>query len=512
MNTESRPQTDDEWRPGDTPAGEEGPEYPEYPEYTEYPEFPEFPDLLEPEYTGPEHTGPEYEKPKDATPLQYYGRSQLPRREVALHRFSPKRKSTLLAISLIAAMTLIITGAVSSTVSLSQLDTQGHGNPEAFAKRVDEAINSTKFKIIALAAGAAGALMVTVFIIRAGPRIVALEFWIRRMGAGDLTYLVEPSGNDEITEIAYDLEVLRRQSTRAQRLDLVQELSDDLQGKNDELEKVLEELHNTQDQMVSRQKLAELGELTAGVAHEIRNPLNLIQNFARTSNDMMKEVNQTLEELDGPPTQEQTEILAELTGELTENMGRMRQHSDRANRIIQDMLAMGRTTKGNYVRVNINELVDDHTMLAYHAARSQDPQFNMQIIKNLAQDAGHVEAVSEDIGRVILNLVGNACYATGERTKADPDHQPTMWLSTTRDQGNVVITVRDNGNGIPEDVMGKIFNPFFTTKPTDKGIGLGLSLSGDIVREHGGSIVPESQPGEYAQFTVRIPASPRTTP
>ena len=305
MNTESRLQTDDEWRPGDTPPREEGPEYEEYPEYTEYPEFPEFPDIPE----------PEYEKPKDATPLQYYGRSQLPRREVALHRFSPKRKSTLLAISLIAAMTLIITGAVSSTVSLNRLDTQEHTNPEAFAKRVDEAINSTKSKMIILAAGAAGALMVTVFIIvRAGPRIVALEFWIRRMGAGDLTYLVEPSGNDEITEIAYDLEVLRRQSTRAQRLDLVQELSDDLQGKNDELEKVLEELHNTQDQMVSRQKLAELGELTAGVAHEIRNPLNLIQNFARTSNDMMKEVNQTLAELDGPPTQEQTEILAELTG------------------------------------------------------------------------------------------------------------------------------------------------------------------------------------------------------
>ena len=353
--------------------------------------------------------------------------------------------------------------------------------------------------------------MVTVFIIiRAGPRIVALEFWIRRMGAGDLNYSVQPTGNDEITEIAYDLEVLRRQSVRAQRLDMVQQLSEDLQGKNEELEEVLEELHTTQDQVISRQKLAELGELTAGVAHEIRNPLNFIQNFARTSQEMMEELEETVTGLKGPPGPEQAALIRELTEELSENMQRMRQHGDRANRIIQDMLAMGRNTKGNYHTVNINELVEDHAMLAYHSARSHDPEFNMKIVRQLAPDTGQANVVSEDIGRVILNLVGNACYATAERSRSDPGHQPTMWLTTIRDGDAVEIRVRDNGNGITEEVMEKIFNPFFTTKPTERGTGLGLSLSNDIVREHGGTILPESRPGEYAEFTVRIPTTPQS--
>ena len=200
---------------------------------------------------------------------------------MALHRFSLRRKSTLIAISLVAALILIVTGAFSASNALSQLEQQAEDNPERFAYLAPGIIDDARERTLALAAGATAALMVTIFIIvRAGPRIVALEFWIRRMGAGDLTYRVRPAGNDEITEIAYDLEVLRRQSVRAQRLDLVQELSEDLQDKNQELENVLDELHNTQDQVVSRQKLSELGELAAGVAHEIRNPLNLLQNFA----------------------------------------------------------------------------------------------------------------------------------------------------------------------------------------------------------------------------------------
>ena len=344
--------------------------------------------------------------------------------------------------------------------------------------------------------------------VRAGPRIVALEFWIRRMGAGDLTYWVRPSGNDEITEIAYDLEVLRRRQVRAQQLDLVQELSDDLLNKNEELSTVLDELHLMQDQVVSRQKLAELGALTAGVAHEIRNPLNLIQNFAQSSEEMMQELQETLAGLDGPPGPEQADLIGELTVDLSSNMQRIRQHGDRANRIITDMLAMGRSAGGKYHVVKINELVEDHAMLAYHSARSHDQAFNMTIVRDLDPGAGEVNIVPEDIGRVILNLVGNACYATAERSSLEPGNEPTMWLSTARYGDIVEIRVRDNGNGIPEDIMEKIFNPFFTTKPPDQGTGLGLSLSNDIVREHSGSITPESKPGEYAQFTVRIPDSP----
>ena len=444
------------------------------------------------------------------TPVQYYSRSELPQREVALHRFSPKRKSTLIAISLLTALALTVATTVINVRTLNDMQTRPGEPRQAYESRMERLADSATTKGILMATGTAAALLVIIFImLRAGPRIVALEFWIRRMGAGDLSHSVTPRGNDEITELAYDLEVLRRQSVRAQRLDLVQELSDDLQGKNQELEQVLEALHTTQDQVVSRQKLAELGELTAGVAHEIRNPLNLIQNFARTSTEMMTELQETVTELEGPPNEEQKALLEELTGELSGNMARIRQHGDRADRIVQDMLAMGRASQGHYQTVNLNHLVEDHAMLAYHSARSRDSEFNMKIITEYDVNAGDVHVVSEDIGRVILNLVSNACYATAERNAAEKGHEPAMWLTTTRVGDTVEIRVRDNGMGMPEEVMEKIFNPFFTTKPTDRGTGLGLSLSNDIVREHGGSITPESAPGKYAQMTVRIPAAPQ---
>ena len=452
-------------------------------------------------------TSPEEQAQRDG-PVQYYGRSELPQREVALHKFSFKRKSTLLALSLMASLVLIAITAFTAGGTFNHLATQAEGETTKYSAQVGEEAKSARKKTIILAVSAVAALMVTVYIAaRAGPRIVALEFWIRRMGAGDLTHSVTPTGNDEITELAYDLEVLRRQSVRAQRLDLIEQLSDDLQTKNEELEAVLDVLHTTQDQVVSRQKLAELGELTAGVAHEIRNPLNLIQNFARTSGTMMGELKEVIEELRGPPSQEQAELIDELTGEISENMQRLRLHGERANRIVQDMLAMGRATKGNFHAVNVNDLVEDHAMLAYHSARSHDPEFNIRIMREFDPEAGEITAVSEDMGRVIVNLVSNACYATTERTKDEPGHDPTMWLGTSKKDEWVEITVRDNGRGIPADVIGKIFNPFFTTKPTDRGTGLGLSLSNDIVRQHGGSINPESQPGEYAQFTIRLPVS-----
>ena len=453
-------------------------------------------------------TDPAGEESQEDVPVQYYSRSELPQREVALHRFSLRRKSTLIGISLVTALVFIIAGAFVATTAFNQLDQQAENSPQQFASQSQRVVGSARIVTLGLAAGAVVALTITVILIaRVGLRIISLEFWIRRMGAGDLAYSVSPSGNDEITEISYDLEVLRRQSVRAQRLDLVQELSEDLQHKNEELEVVLEELRATQDQVISRQKLAEMGELTAGVAHEIRNPLNLSQNFARASEELMRELQETLAELRGPPDKEQAELIDDLVGELSDNMRRISQHGDRANRIVQDMLAMSRATKGNYQTVNINELVEDHVMLAYHSARSVDPTFNMEIVLDMDPHAGTVNVISEDIARVILNLVGNACHATSDRSGLEPGYQPTLWISTSRDGDGVSIRVKDNGNGIPEEIIDKIFNPFFTTKPTDRGTGLGLSMSNDIIREHGGDILPESQPGEYAQFTVRIPSS-----
>ena len=453
--------------------------------------------------------GEDGEKTQDDTQVQYYSRSELPEQEASLHRFSPRRKTTLIGISLLASIILTLAGAAGAALAFSQLGQQPGEDPGRYASRARAALDEVQTRTVGLALGAVAALGASIFImLRAGPRVIALEFWIRRMGAGDLTYTVRPSGNDEITEIAYDLEVLRRRQVRARQLDLVQELSDDLLDKNEELETVLGELHLVQDQVVSREKLAELGALTAGVAHEIRNPLNLIQNFAQSSEEMMEELRETLGGLDGAPGPEQADLIIELTEDLSGNMQRIRQHGNRANRIISDMLAMGRSAGGKYQVVSINELVEDNAMLAYQSARSRDQEFNMTIVRDLDPDAGEVNVVPEDMGRVILNLVGNACYATAERAGLEPGSEPSMWLRTARKGRTVEITVRDNGNGIPQEIMEKIFNPFFTTKPPDEGTGLGLSLSNDIVREHGGSITPESKLGEYAQFTVRIPDSP----
>ena len=460
---------------------------------------------LQPAEGAPDRAG---EAPQEDVPVQYYSRSELPQREVALHRFSLRRKSTLIGLSLVTALVFIIAGAIVATTAFNRLDQQAENSPQRFASEFQGVIGSARIGTLGLAAGAVVALAITVVIIvRVGLRIISLEFWIRRMGAGDLTYSVAPSGNDEITEISYDLEVLRRQSVRAQRLDLVQELSENLQHKNEELEVVLEELRATQDQVISRQKLAELGELTAGVAHEIRNPLNLSQNFARASEELMRELQETLEELRGPPDREQAEVIDELVREISDNMGRICDHGDRANRIVQDMLAMGRLTRSNHQTMDINELVEDHAMLAYHSARGLDPMFSMEMVLDLDPNAGAVDVIPEDIARVILNLVSNACHATSDKSGSERGYQPTLWISTSRDGDGVTIRVKDNGNGIPEEIMDRIFNPFFTTKPAGRGTGLGLSMSNDIIREHGGDIRPESQPGEYAQFTVSIPSS-----
>ena len=359
----------------------------------------------------------------------------------------------------------------------------------------------------ALTLSALTVVATTLFLmVRITVRMVFIEQWIRRLGMGDFEYAVAPQGNDELSKCCVALETLRQKAIEAMQLDLVRSLSEELQEKNQELESALEELRRTQDQVVSRQKLAELGVLTAGVAHEIRNPLNLVQNFARTSGAMLDELKETIASLDGTPSQEQRELVEELTGELTGNMERIRQHGGRTNRIVQDMLAMGRNSKGQFQKININELVETNAMLAFHSARSQDPGLNMKIHREFDPEAGEIMAVSEDMARVVLNLVSNACHATAERRETQEGHKGTMWLATARDGDAVEIRVRDNGPGITPEVMARMFNPFFTTRTNGRGTGLGLSLTSDIVREHGGTIVPESVVGEYAQFTVRIPA------
>ncbi len=347
-------------------------------------------------------------------------------------------------------------------------------------------------------------------------RLERLSDRMRGMADGDLEARVDIGGNDEVADMAAALEVFRRHALEVQRLNLVEKLAEELREKNDQLEKVLADLRQAQDQIVMREKLAALGELTAGVAHEIKNPLNFVKNFSEVSEELLEELLEELQEIlseDGGGTlsEDQRGLIQEICQDLTDNLGRIREHGERANRIVHDMLSMGRGSSERQ-STDINHLLDEHARLAYHSARASDPNFQLDIKQDLDPQTGQLEVVSQDMGRVFLNMVSNACHATDEKrrtsapaTPGESPYAPTLWLKTRRGPECVEISIRDNGSGIPPDVVDKIFNPFFTTKPTDKGTGLGLALSNDIVREHGGTIRVATESGEFTEMVVELP-------
>ena len=346
-------------------------------------------------------------------------------------------------------------------------------------------------------------------------RLKLLSDWMRRMAGGDLETSVEIEGRDEVAEMAAALEVFRRHALEVQRLNLVEKLADELKGKNEQLEVVLEDLRLAQDQIVMREKLAALGELTAGVAHEIRNPLNFVNNFSEVSEELVTELQGVLKEEGATLTDEQTGLVEDIFGDLRNNLTRIRSHGERANRIVHDMLLMGRDN-GGLQSTNINNLVDEHARLAYHSARAADPNFQLDLRQDFDPQMGELEVIPQELGRVFLNMVSNACYATDEKrrlaTEADGDpYMPTLLLTTHRGEDHAEIRIRDDGNGIPSDVIEKIFNPFFTTKPTNQGTGLGLAMSSDIVRKHGGAIRVESEPGQFTEMIVELPLTPPPT-
>ncbi len=338
-------------------------------------------------------------------------------------------------------------------------------------------------------------------------RLEFLSNRMRLMAGGDLETKIEMPGRDEVADMAAALEIFRHNSLEAQRLNLVEKLAADLEEKNATLEKVLADLQLAQDQIVMREKLAALGELTAGVAHEIQNPLNFVKNFAEVSEELLEELQEVLEEEGIQINEEQRELLNEIKSDLTDNLGRIRHHGDRANRIVRDMLQMGRGS-GEARSADINDLLEEHARLAFHSARATNADFQLDIKEDLDEEVGELDVVPQDLARVFLNMVSNACYATNEKRHAPEtasDYVPTLWISTQRTPDQVEVRIRDNGNGIPPDVVDKIFNPFFTTKPTDQGTGLGLALSNDIVREHGGIIKVHSEPGEFTEMIIELP-------
>ena len=407
-------------------------------------------------------------------------------REHPISRFSLRRKS----VQVIIAMTGILVVSVILLV---------------------EAVSADQSTLVVLAAVCLGLVLFTFYrLVRTGLRTVAIELWIRHMGEGNLDYTVDLAGNDEVNEAAEALEQLRQRSIEALQLDLVRKLSEDLQEKNNELERVLSELRRTQDRMVVRQKLVELGELTAGVAHEIRNPLNFMRNFSESSEELVGELREAMQQHSGDLDERTSAVIAGIIDDLTENLLRIRSHGDRAERIVQDMATIGRGG-GKPQPVAINDLLNDRTLIAFHSVQAEG--LEIEVHRDCDPDVGEMEVVPEEMGRVFLNLVGNACFAMDEKRRmVEQDggsYQPALWLETERTGGEIVIRIRDNGTGIPPDSMDKIFNPFYTTKPSGTGVGLGLSLCSDVVRQHGGSITAESEPGEFTEMTVRLPLPDR---
>ncbi len=344
-------------------------------------------------------------------------------------------------------------------------------------------------------------------------RLEMLSEWMRKMAGGDLEAQAQADigGKDEISDMAAAMEVFRQNALEVQRLNLVEEMAEELLNKNEELETAMAELDRAQDQIVMREKLAALGELTAGVAHEIRNPLNFVKNFSEGSADLLEELQETLDESIDKLDEKQQELIRDISSDLSENMERIRTHGERADRIVHDMLMMGRDS-GEHELTDINRLLDQNARLAYHSARATNQNFQMEIVQtDLDPEMGQLEVIPQDLGRVFLNMVSNACDATDMKRAApetDSGYMPTLWLSTKRDAEHADIIIKDNGLGIPEHLVDQIFNPFFTTKPTDRGTGLGLAITSDIVRQHGGTILVDTEAGEYTQMTIRLPLEP----
>ncbi len=385
---------------------------------------------------------------------------------------------------------------------------------EAFAE-TDRVIATSRALIIYIGlAGIIGAAAIVWLLIGRTliPRLRYLSQRMREMGGGDLDDPVKVTGRDEIADMASALEIFRMNALDARRLNIVEELSENLLAKNTELQSVLDQLKSAQSQIVVREKLAALGELTAGVAHEIKNPLNFVTNFSDLSGELIKELEEIMhdEELDADERDEEITSICKM---LSENVERIGEHGARAVRIVNDMLRMGRGG-GSAQATDLNQLIEQHTKLAFHGARASTENLQLKMDFELDPELPEIETVSQDIGRVILNIVGNSCYATHKRhlheieevgDKKMCSYVPSLKVVTLFQDGDALMKFTDNGGGIPPEVQKKMFLPFFTTKPTDEGTGLGLAMCNDIIHKHGGEISVKSVAGESTEMTIRIP-------
>ncbi|HET6724055.1 MAG TPA: ATP-binding protein, partial [Chitinophagaceae bacterium] len=275
-----------------------------------------------------------------------------------------------------------------------------------------------------------------------------------------------------------------------------------LEAAKQQVEQTLTDLKQAQTQLVQSEKMASLGELTAGIAHEIQNPLNFVNNFSEVSKELLDEMKDEL----ATGNRQQAMEIAE---DIIQNLEKINHHGKRADAIVKSMLQHSRSSSGKKEPTDINALADEYLRLAYHGLRAKDKSFNAKFETGFDNSIGKINIISQDIGRVLVNLINNAFYAVSERKKQESNgYEPTVEVVTKKIEDKIEIKVKDNGNGIPKKLMDKIFQPFFTTKPTGQGTGLGLSLAYDIITKgHGGELKVETKEGEGSEFIIQLPTN-----
>ena len=336
--------------------------------------------------------------------------------------------------------------------------------------------------------------------------VLALRNAANRVGEGDLNQKVTHLHHDEIGELgaAFNNMVDDLSKTRKE----LNEKNQALSASNTALNQTLLELKNTHAQLIQSEKMASLGELTAGIAHEIQNPLNFVNNFSEINSELIDEMKQ---ELEAGNLKEAVSI----AGNIKENQEKINNHGRRADAIVKGMLQHSRKNTGQKEPTNVNILASEYLRLSYHGMRAKDKSFDATIQTDFDGSIGKIDIVPQDIGRVFLNLFNNAFYVMNEKKKraegnlaaGQEGYRPTILVQTKKINDIVEIVVTDNGNGISNNIIDKIFQPFFTTKPAGEGTGLGLSLVYDIIKAHGGEIKADTKAGEWAKFIIQLPLS-----
>jgi signal transduction histidine kinase len=372
---------------------------------------------------------------------------------------------------------------------------------EAIAAReraVAEAAAATRLSRIVVSVAVLIGVLLTALLLRS--IVVPLRRLVVAMdglNAGNVDVPIPQAGTDEIGAVARTLAKFRDTLIEQNR-------------RERELRTAHEELKATQASLIHAEKMASLGQLTAGIAHEIKNPLNFVNNFASLSVELLDELKETARPVIAMLGADKRAEVDEVIDMLTGNLEKIAEHGKRADGIVKGMLAHSRSGSGERQRTDLNALIEEALNLAYHGVRAQDHDFNITLERDLDRALAPIELVPQDISRVLLNLFGNSFYAADKRRReaADAAFRPVLKVATRNLGNEVEVRVRDNGIGIPTEVRDKLFQPFFTTKPTGEGTGLGLSISYDIVtQQHGGTITVDSRVGEFTEFTIRLPRS-----